>query len=212
MSGDQLFASGIGRTDLPGGDLPRMLESMTNLLAGLPSGSVILMPARWAEGTAAVARHICAEGLEPGLWTAPFLAGVYVRDEVASVVRPVHQLRAYARVTLEPGEERQVALDIPAGRLAFCGWDLRRVVEPGDITVQVGSSCQDIRLRGTVALTGPVRVVGAASRADGEAASRQGPAVRGRQSGGVSQRPAGSRRIVHSGGPAFTGRSSWSTS
>ncbi len=48
----------------------------------------------------------------------------------------------------------------PADRLAYTGADLRRIVEPGEITVLIGASSTDVRLRGAVNLTGPVRTVG----------------------------------------------------
>ena len=45
-------------------------------------------------------------------------------------------------------------------RTAFTGRDLRRVVEPGNIEVLIGTSAVDLPCRGEVQLTGPVRVVG----------------------------------------------------
>jgi beta-glucosidase len=63
---------------------------------------------------------------------------LYVRDEVASVARPVRELKAFQRVTLKPGESRAVNLRVAGKDLAFYGLDMKRVVEPGTFRVYVG--------------------------------------------------------------------------
>jgi beta-xylosidase len=85
---------------------------------------------------------------------------LYLADPVASVTRPVIQLAGFARVRLDAGESARVAFSVHADRTAFTGTDLRRIVEPGEILLMVGSSSEDIRARGTVRLTGDVRVAG----------------------------------------------------
>lgn len=80
---------------------------------------------------------------------------VYVRDEEASVFRPEQELKGFAKVALEPGASARVELELDAR--AFSLWHpvLRRwVVEPGAFTVRVGASSRDVRLSGTVDLTG----------------------------------------------------------
>ncbi|GAA0965950.1 beta-glucosidase [Frigoribacterium faeni] len=72
------------------------------------------------------------------------LVQLYARDVVGSVTRPVAQLLGYARVTLEPGQEARVVFDVPAARLAFTDRNGRRVVEPGEVELWVGPSC-DVR-------------------------------------------------------------------
>jgi hypothetical protein len=49
---------------------------------------------------------------------------------------------------------------VHADRTAFTGRGFERIVEPGDVEVLVGISATDLPCRGTVRLTGPVRVVG----------------------------------------------------
>ena len=49
------------------------------------------------------------------------------------------QLLGYARVELEPGQARRVRFDVPTARLAFSDRNLRKIVEPGEIQVWVGS-------------------------------------------------------------------------
>src|SRR4029077_4533484 len=65
---------------------------------------------------------------------------LYVRDEVASVSRPVRELKAFKRVTLKPGESRAVDLRLAVRDLWFYGLDMKRVVEPGTFAVYVGSN------------------------------------------------------------------------
>jgi beta-xylosidase len=86
---------------------------------------------------------------------------LYLRDPVAQVVRPVRFLAGFARVALEPGQARRVVFRLHADRTAFHGRDGARVVEPGLIEVQVGSSSADARLTGALILDGPERSVAA---------------------------------------------------
>ncbi|HEY4024297.1 MAG TPA: glycoside hydrolase family 3 N-terminal domain-containing protein [Pseudonocardiaceae bacterium] len=85
---------------------------------------------------------------------------LYLHDPVAQVTRPVRQLIGFARVRLEPGEGVQVRFHLHADRTAFTGRDLRRIVEPGEIELLVGTSSADVTGTITVRLTGGVRVVG----------------------------------------------------
>ncbi|MCL4394954.1 MAG: glycoside hydrolase family 3 C-terminal domain-containing protein [Chloroflexi bacterium] len=74
------------------------------------------------------------------------VAQLYVCDQVASVPRPVKELKAFRRVHLEPGDTRTVHFELPVDLLAFYDETMQLVVEPGAIRVMVGSSSQDIRL------------------------------------------------------------------
>ncbi len=65
---------------------------------------------------------------------------LYVRDEVASVSRPVRELKAFKRVTLKPGESRAVELRVALKDLWFIGLDMKPVVEPGTFRVFVGAN------------------------------------------------------------------------
>ncbi|MEO3808633.1 glycoside hydrolase family 3 N-terminal domain-containing protein [Sphaerisporangium sp. B11E5] len=85
---------------------------------------------------------------------------LYLRDVVAQVTRPVRQLTGFARVHLAPGESKEVRFHVHADRTAFTGRDLRRVVEPGEIEVFVGTSAAHLPCHGSVRLTGPLREVG----------------------------------------------------
>jgi beta-glucosidase len=74
---------------------------------------------------------------------------LYIRDEEASVTRPIKQLMGFERITLEPGESKDVNFDLAAKELSY--WDIDKkafVVEPGLFEVMIGSSSVDIKSRG----------------------------------------------------------------
>ncbi|MEO3868049.1 glycoside hydrolase family 3 N-terminal domain-containing protein [Nonomuraea sp. B12E4] len=89
---------------------------------------------------------------------------LYLHDVLAQVTRPVRQLAGFARVCLEPGESTGVCFRVHADRTAFTGRDLRRIVEPGDVEVLVGTSAAELPCRGSIRLTGPARHVGRGRR------------------------------------------------
>jgi beta-glucosidase len=68
---------------------------------------------------------------------------LYIRDLVSSVTRPVKELRDFRRVTLEPGEEKTVEMEITPDKLSFYNIDKKFVVEPGEFEVMVGNSSAD---------------------------------------------------------------------
>ena len=65
---------------------------------------------------------------------------LYLRDDVASVSRPVRMLRGFQRIHLQPGERRTVRFKLTPDDLAFYDAGMRRVVEPGHFTVYAGGS------------------------------------------------------------------------
>jgi beta-glucosidase len=79
---------------------------------------------------------------------------LYMRDVLASVYRPFHELRAYDKVSVEPGETKTLTMVLNSDAFSF--WDIGRsdwTVEPGDFEIQIGSSSLDIALRETISLT-----------------------------------------------------------
>lgn len=73
---------------------------------------------------------------------------LYLRDEVSSVTTYVKVLRGFERIHLKPGEEKEVSFVLTPQDLGLWNRDNRFVVEPGGFTVMVGSSSEDIRLKG----------------------------------------------------------------
>jgi beta-glucosidase-like glycosyl hydrolase len=85
---------------------------------------------------------------------------LYLHDLIAQVTRPVRELVGFHRIGLEPGADARVEFEVHTDRTAFTGRDLRRIVEPGELEVLVGTSATDLPGRARVRLTGPVREVG----------------------------------------------------
>lgn len=79
---------------------------------------------------------------------------VYIHDREAHIIRPVHELVAFRRVSLEPGEQKEVIFDICINQLGFYDENMRFVVEPGNMDVEVGNSSEDIHLRGSFEIIG----------------------------------------------------------
>jgi beta-glucosidase len=67
---------------------------------------------------------------------------MYVHDLVASVTRPVKQLRGFKRVTLKPGESTTVTLPIGPEALWLIDQQMNRRVEPGDFEILIGTSSE----------------------------------------------------------------------
>lgn len=78
---------------------------------------------------------------------------LYVRDEYASVVRPVMELKRFQRITLKPGQKKTLSFLLDRDVFAF--YDVRTgewTVEPGDFSIMVGRSSEDIRVSQTLTL------------------------------------------------------------
>ncbi|OVZ60341.1 beta-glucosidase [Pigmentiphaga sp. NML080357] len=70
---------------------------------------------------------------------------LYIRDEAASVVRPVKELRGFRKLALEPGESRTVQFDIGEDDLKFFNARLEHVAEPGEFEAQIGLDSQSVQ-------------------------------------------------------------------
>jgi len=69
---------------------------------------------------------------------------LYIRDLVASMTRPVKELKGFQRVTLQPGEKRRVEFVLGPEHLGFWNREMRYVVEPGEFRVMVGANSVDV--------------------------------------------------------------------
>ena len=83
---------------------------------------------------------------------------LYGHDPVASITRPVAALLGYRRVHLAPGQSVTVRFTVPTTRLAFTDRQYRRIVEPGDVELWVGTSATRLAEARTV-LDGPVHPI-----------------------------------------------------
>ena len=69
---------------------------------------------------------------------------LYIRQEVASVTRPVKELKSFQRIHLAPGETKTVTFSLQAASLAIYDIAMRRRTEPGTYKIMVGSSSDKV--------------------------------------------------------------------
>ncbi|MFV0586806.1 glycoside hydrolase family 3 C-terminal domain-containing protein, partial [Bacteroides reticulotermitis] len=72
---------------------------------------------------------------------------LFVRDCVSSVVTPVASLKGFDKVSLEPGEAKEIRITIPYAELGLWNENLEYVVEPGKFNLMIGRSVEDIRIK-----------------------------------------------------------------
>jgi len=101
--------------------------------------------------------HVTLRGNDAGPTSE--VVQVYLSDPVAEVARPSRYLVAAPRADLAPGEEKTVSITLHADAASYTGIDLRRRVDPGAVTIHVGTSARDDHASFHVAMTGPVRIV-----------------------------------------------------
>lgn len=70
---------------------------------------------------------------------------LYVRDPVASIARPVKELKGFSRVTLRAGESRQVTFDITEKDLSYYDAEGRLVFEPGVFSIMLGHDSSSLQ-------------------------------------------------------------------
>ncbi|MBO6248338.1 MAG: glycoside hydrolase family 3 C-terminal domain-containing protein, partial [Bacteroidales bacterium] len=68
---------------------------------------------------------------------------VYIHDELASVVRPMKELAAFKRVSLGPGESKEVEIEVPYRRFALWDKDLKFGVEEGWFEIWLGKNADE---------------------------------------------------------------------
>lgn len=74
---------------------------------------------------------------------------LYIRDQLASITRPLKELKGFKRITLEPGEQKTIEFILGPEELSFYDVNMNLIVEPGLFDAMIGSSSEDIRLKGT---------------------------------------------------------------
>jgi beta-glucosidase len=65
---------------------------------------------------------------------------LYIRDVVASVTRPLKELKGFQKISLKPGEKRRVQFTLASEQLGFYDREMRFIVEPGEFQVFVGQN------------------------------------------------------------------------
>ena len=69
---------------------------------------------------------------------------LYIRDMVASISRPVKELKGFQRIHLVAGESKEVRFEITPDMLKFYNIELKHVIEPGDFQIMVGANSREV--------------------------------------------------------------------
>jgi len=101
----------------------------------------VLTPTIAANQSARVAVDVANIGRRAG----DEVVQLYVRDDEASVTRPVLELKRFQRVTLNPGERTTLTFELSPDDLALWNPEMKRVVEPGTFTISAGKSSVDLK-------------------------------------------------------------------
>ncbi|HET7605514.1 MAG TPA: glycoside hydrolase family 3 N-terminal domain-containing protein [Sphingomicrobium sp.] len=109
------------------------------------SGVSLSAPAMPMNGTIEIAATITNHGTR----AAEEVAQLYIHDRVASVTRPVRELKAFRKIALAPGQSKVVRFTLTPADLAFYGLQDRPVVEPGTFDVWIAPSAEAEGVHGT---------------------------------------------------------------
>ncbi|MCD8193907.1 MAG: glycoside hydrolase family 3 C-terminal domain-containing protein, partial [Tannerellaceae bacterium] len=80
-----------------------------------------------------------------GNYTGAEVVQLYIRDLVASIARPVKELKGFEKITLNPGESRKVSFTITPELLKFYNSNLDYVTEPGEFDLMIGTNSRDVK-------------------------------------------------------------------
>ena len=84
---------------------------------------------------------------------------LYVRDKVASVTRPLKELKGFKRVPVCAGSSQTVTFTLFVNQLGFYNPEMEYVVEPGTIELMIGTSSEAIHLRTEIEVVGNIQEI-----------------------------------------------------
>ena len=80
-------------------------------------------------------------------FTGSEIVQLYINDVYSSIATPIMQLRGFKRVTLKPGESKNISFKLTPEDLSLWNRDMKRVVESGKFEIMIGAASNDIRLK-----------------------------------------------------------------
>jgi beta-glucosidase len=90
--------------------------------------------------------EVSVEVTNEGRHAAEETVFLFTHDKLASVTRPLLELRGFGRISLQPGERGKVTIRLPVAELRFLGADLKPVHEPGEVEILAGPCADRTRL------------------------------------------------------------------
>jgi len=109
------------------------------------SGLALSSPTMAANGSIQVSATITNRGSR----AAEEVAQLYIHDRVASITRPVRELKAFRKIALAPGQSQTVSFTLTPADLAFYGLRDRPTVEPGAFDVWIAPSAESDGVHGS---------------------------------------------------------------
>lgn len=93
--------------------------------------------------------HVTCQVKNTGKVAGDEVVQLYLHDLLSTdVTRPINELKGFQRVTLQAGETQEIRFTLTPEELSHLDLNMKRIVEPGDFRVMLGSSSKDIRLKG----------------------------------------------------------------
>jgi beta-glucosidase len=86
--------------------------------------------------------HVTAEVKNSGPVAGTEVVQLYIRNTGGSVEEPVRELKGFQRVTLQPGESKQLDFTLGFDELSYYNLDMERVIEPTEYQVWIGGSSE----------------------------------------------------------------------
>ena len=80
-----------------------------------------------------------------GKVTGEEVVQLYIQDPAASISRPVKELKNFKKVLIQPGEKKDINIEITTNDLKFYNSDLKYDWEPGDFVIYIGSNSRDVK-------------------------------------------------------------------
>jgi len=87
--------------------------------------------------------------------TAEETVFLFTHDKLASVARPLLELKGFGKIKLDPGRSGSVTLPLAGGDLRFLGLDLEPIFEPGEVEILVGPCADRSKLLATTVHLAP---------------------------------------------------------
>jgi beta-glucosidase len=69
---------------------------------------------------------------------------LYIRDLVASVTRPVKELKGFQKIELKPGEIKTIEFNITPKMLSFLDINFKEIIEPGEFRLMIGGNSEEL--------------------------------------------------------------------
>lgn len=80
-----------------------------------------------------------------GAYAGQEVVQLYIRDKVASITRPVKELKGFQKVQLNPGQTKFVEFEITVEELKFYDYELNHIWEPGEFEIMVGGNSKEVQ-------------------------------------------------------------------